>query len=351
MIEKYLQQLFNAIAEIITIKGEYKFAAIEIIDECSKKHMGIKGFIAADSKNGMLSYEMLSNYKVFKDAIEKCIATRKQVFLNNYQSYCLTPLICQGQVAGVITVAFDSRDKIFGKQEKELLLDLSLDIVCGALLLRQQIKQLKSKNFPQIYNKILLKTLYFLSITYEKYDNFRSGHQARVASLSFAIAKKMALKASVIDQILLGAAIHDIGKLYIRSTILNRPGKLITEEYKIIKRHPEFGVQIVKKVKFVSKIPTNIILYHHERFNGFGYPNSMKGKKIPLEARIVAVADVIEAMTAFRSYHPAFSISEALNELNINKGIQFDPEVVDICMNLFVKEKFKFVNAVINIDI
>lgn len=345
MLEKYLMQLFTDIAEIITIKGEHKFTAFEIVNACDSKHAGMEGFYVADSHNGKLFYEMLRNFPTFEDNVRECIKTKKQFIFSDDNSYCITPLICKGEVPGIITVGFGCSAAPFGEQEKKLLLELSRDVVCGALELQKYQDLSNTKDFKHKFNTIVFDTYCAISITYEKYDNFRSGHQARVAALSSAIAKKLKLNQKDTAEILLGAAIHDIGKLYIRSSILNRPGKLITEEYQIIKKHPEFGIELVKNIKFNSKIPKNIILQHHERYDGSGYPYGLKGKEIPIESLIVAVADVVEAMTALRSYHPAYSIEEALNEIKRNKNILFDPEVVDICIELFEKDGFNFPRA------
>lgn len=341
MMEKYLKKLFSNLSEIITIKGEHKFTAIEIINKCNKQGIGIKPFLVADSKNGKLFYEIFRNYKMFQNAVEKCTKTKKQIILND-GSYCITPLICKDEVPGIITVCFEGSRIIFGKKEKQLLIELSKNAVCGALSLQNRTKQLNAKEFKLEYNNILFKTLWSVSESFEKYDNYRAGHQHRVALLARAIAKKMRLNTKYVDEIFWGASIHDIGKLFIPSGILNRPGKLIFGEYEIIKKHPEFGLKIVKDIKFNSKIPRNIIIQHHERIDGSGYPSGIKGDAIPIESRIVTVADVVEAMTSLRSYHKAFSIKYALNELEINKGTLFDPQVVDVCVELFTRGKFKF---------
>ena len=134
--------------------------------------------------------------------------------------------------------------------------------------------------------------------------------------------------------------LHDIGKIYVPAEILSKPGKLSEAEYNIIKTHSQVGYDILKTIEFPWPI-ADIVLQHHERINGSGYPAGLLGKDILLEARILAVADVTEAMATHRPYRPALSIEEALEEILENKGKLYDPKVVEACLKIF-EEGFSF---------
>ncbi len=144
-----------------------------------------------------------------------------------------------------------------------------------------------------------------------------------------------------IDQLRIAAVIHDIGKMYIPSDILSRPGKLSAMEFNLIKIHSQSGYDIIKGMDFPCSVAESV-LQHHERLDGSGYPNGLKGEDILLEAKILAVADVIEAMSSHRPYRPALGIDKALKEISKDRGRLFDPDVVDACLELFNSGKFEF---------
>ncbi len=175
----------------------------------------------------------------------------------------------------------------------------------------------------------------------ETRDPYTAGHQQKVADLAIAIATEMKLEGTQIDQLRMAAVIHDIGKMYVPSEILSKPGRLSEIEFMLVKTHAQFGYDIVKGMDFPGNI-ARAILQHHERLDGSGYPNQLKDKDTLLEAKILAVADVIEAMAAHRPYRPALGIEKALEEISKNKGRLYDPDVVDTCMELFSSGKFEF---------
>jgi len=137
----------------------------------------------------------------------------------------------------------------------------------------------------------------------------------------------------------MAGGLHDIGKIYVPSEILSKPGKITEVEYNIIKTHPQVGYDILKSIDFPWPI-AEIVLQHHERLDGSGYPNGLKGKDILLEAKILAVADVIEAMATHRPYRAALSIEEALNEIKSNRGKLYDSKVVNACLTIFKNKSF-----------
>jgi PAS domain S-box-containing protein len=176
--------------------------------------------------------------------------------------------------------------------------------------------------------------------TIEMRDAYTGGHQRRVTSLSEAIAREMGLSADRIHGLRLAGTVHDLGKINIPAEILSKPGKLTAIEYEFIKTHPRVGYDILKPVEFPWPI-ADIVLQHHERLDGSGYPNGLKGDAILLEARILAVADVVESMLSHRPYRPALGIEAALDEIQHGRGKLYDPAVVDACVMLFRSGKIK----------
>ena len=179
-----------------------------------------------------------------------------------------------------------------------------------------------------------------MALTVETRDPYTAGHQTAVAGLASAIGNHMGLSRDQIEGISTAGLIHDIGKISVPAEILNKPGKLTDLEFNIIKEHPKVGYEILKRIEFPWPI-ADIVFQHHERMNGSGYPLGLSGEEILLEARILAAADVVEAMAAHRPYRPGLGIDKALEELSSNRAILYDPNVVDACLAVFKTEDFK----------
>jgi PAS domain S-box-containing protein/putative nucleotidyltransferase with HDIG domain len=180
-----------------------------------------------------------------------------------------------------------------------------------------------------------------LASAIEMRDPYTAGHQERVTRLACAIAAEMGLADERVEGIQVAAIIHDIGKLYVPAEILSKPTKLNELEYSLIKMHAQVGFTILSKIDFPWPI-AQIVHQHHENINGSGYPRGLTGKDILLEARILCVADVVEAMSSHRPYRPALGIQVALDEISQKRGILYDREVVDACLKLFAEKRFKF---------
>ena len=172
-------------------------------------------------------------------------------------------------------------------------------------------------------------------------DAYTAGHQRRVQQLACEIGRRCGMTQEAIVNLSYGALIHDIGKIYIASDILNKPGKITNLEYQILQTHAEYSYNIVREMDLPQEILT-MVQQHHERLDGSGYPNKCKGEEIILESRILAVADVVEAMTSHRPYRPALGINAALAEIESGKGTKYDENVVDICISLFREQGFAF---------
>ena len=218
-----------------------------------------------------------------------------------------------------------SRDITESKQTENELLRLAAE-------LDQQRNDLEKR---------LLQSVNAISKIGELRDIYTAGHQRRVEALSCAIGREMGLAAEQIHNLSFGALIHDIGKFFIPSEILNKPGKISDLEYQILQTHVEESHNVVKEIDFPEEIHT-MIYQHHERMDGSGYPQGLSGDEIILQSRILAVADVVEAMTSHRPYRPALGIDSALEEILLHRGTKYDAEVVDICVKLFKEDGYAF---------
>jgi len=185
----------------------------------------------------------------------------------------------------------------------------------------------------------LTGTIHAIAMAVEARDPYTAGHQRRVSKLATAIAIEMGLDKQQVEGIRLGAMIHDIGKIYLPAEILSKPSRLTETEYTMIKEHPAVGFGILKDIAFPWPIAL-IAKQHHERMDGSGYPQGLKGEEICLESRIVAVADVVEAMSSHRPYRPGLGMHVALEEISNNKGKIYDADVVDVCLKLCVEKRF-----------
>lgn len=165
-------------------------------------------------------------------------------------------------------------------------------------------------------------------------DPYTSGHSLRVADYSQEIARRMGLPDQVVERIRIAAVLHDIGKIGVKGAILNKTSKLTKEEYEEVKKHPELGEKLISKIEDFSDI-AKIVRHHHEWYSGQGYPDGLRGEEIPLESRIIAIADAFDAMTSDRPYRKAMDRKTALEILRRNEGSQWDPEILKIALDYF----------------
>jgi putative nucleotidyltransferase with HDIG domain len=189
--------------------------------------------------------------------------------------------------------------------------------------------------------KALEGTFKAMSMTLELRDPYMAGHQHRVTSLAVAIAQDMNLPYDKVEGLRLAGIIHDIGKLGTPAEILTKPLRLSTTELQLVRDHPRIGYEIVKDIAFPWPV-AHIILQHHERLDGSGYPEGLAGDAIMTEAKILAVADVVEALCALRPYRPALGLEKGLEEVRKGRGIRYDTRVVDACIKLFRDGRFSF---------
>jgi len=226
---------------------------------------------------------------------------------------------------------------IFSREEKRLVHGVSEVISINIE------RKLSAGELEESYRKInrlfdcVTKTLTHII---EAKDPYTSGHQKKVAILATAIAEEMELDEETVESINTSALIHDIGNIQIPASILAKPGRLTDLEFKIIKAHPTIGYEMLKDIEFPYPV-ADIVLQHHERLDGSGYPKGLTEKDISLEARIIAVADAMEAMTSHRPYRPALGLDKAIEEINKGNGKEYDQKIVDISIKLLMNKTFK----------
>ena len=253
-----------------------------------------------------------------------------------YASCIALPLLDKGRAFGVL-VLFDEKVDVFDEDEIELLEEMAADLSFGILTLRLRLAH---SEHEQRLQRNMLKTVEAIASIVEMRDPYTSGHQRRVAELAEAIAQKMGMSEEEGLAIRLAGVVHDLGKIKIPAEILSKPGRLNEMEYNLIKMHPQAGYEILKEMDFSWPI-AQMVYQHHERMNGSGYPLGIKGDDILPGARILAVADVMEAMSSHRPYRPGLGIEAALDELRNGRGNHFDTKVVDACTALFKEDGYE----------
>ncbi|MFQ5811783.1 MAG: HD domain-containing phosphohydrolase [Anaerolineae bacterium] len=204
----------------------------------------------------------------------------------------------------------------------------------------KQVEEELQQSFERL-RRTFDETVNALASAIKTRNPYTAGHQRQVTQLACAIAQEMSLPEEQIEGIRVAGLIHDIGKISVPLEILSNPDELNEFEYGIIKAHPQIGYDILKAVEFPWPV-AEIVLQHHERLDGSGYPQGLSGEEIMLEARILAVAEVVEAMASRQPYRAARGIENALEEISQNRGVLYDPGVVGACLKLFKQKEFKF---------
>lgn len=261
-----------------------------------------------------------------------------------FESLVVLPLVYGDDVLGILSI-HAAAPNAFDDQEIALLQELADDLTYGIQALRAHIARREAaQELERSYAKLrktLEETVNALASATEKRDPYTAGHQRSVTQLACAIAQEMDLTENEIEGIRIAGLLHDIGKISVPAEILSKPGSLSESEFAIIKLHSEIGYDILKTIDFPWPV-ARIAYEHHERLNGSGYPRGVTGNEILLESKIVAVADVVEAMSSHRPYRPARTIRRTIEEIKNNRGVLYDKKAVDACARLFARRKFKF---------
>jgi len=281
---------------------------------------------------------------IIKDPASACPECPLIQICSDRESVMTVRLGREGKIYGVMSVSIPAHF-VTDKEEQALFMEAAGDIALGlySIEIREKMNK-QTHDLRQSYQRTkraMDATIETISKIVEAKDPYTTGHQQRVSQLAVAIAKELNFSKDKVEGIRIASLIHDIGKIGLPTEILSKPIKLSDVEFNLIKEHPQIGYNILKSIDFSYPV-AQITLQHHEKLNGSGYPQGLKGDKILLEARILGVADVVEAMSSHRPYRPALGIEKALEEILQNKGILYDPKVVDVCLKLFKEKGFKF---------
>lgn len=356
------QELLAAICEVIVHTGGYRFAWVGYAEH--DEHKTVRPMAFAGEEAGFLDALRFSwaddesGRNPIGEAIRMgvrqgirnieespaVLLPREEALRRGFISCTALPLRDGDRVMGVLAI-YASEADAFDEGEVKLLMELADDLTYGIVALRNQAEREyameENRQNAARMQKALLETVEAIGSALEKRDPYTAGHQRQVAKLAHAIAQEMHLPQEAVEGIYMGSLIHDVGKIYVPAEILSRPGKLSEAEFNLIKVHPQVGYDIIKGIEFPWPV-AKMILQHHERLNGSGYPQGLKGDEISQEARILAVADVVEAMASHRPYRPGLGLDKALEEISQNRGVLYDPQAVEICLRLFGEKGFSF---------
>ena len=282
---------------------------------------------------------------IFVSAIQQAMEDVSRGYSLGAVDYIFTPYepdILRSKVGALVILVKST--KILSDHVKKIeKLNRTLAHSEGMLKDLNQTLEEKVKERTQSLAKSLDGIIQVLATIIEKRDPYTAGHQRRVANLARAIAQEMGFFEKQLEGIYVTGIIHDMGKIAIPSEILSKPIRLNEIEFNLIKTHPQIGYDIIKDIEFPWPI-AEVMLQHHERMDGSGYPQGLLDKDILMEARILGVADVVEAMASHRPYRPALGIDKALEEISLNRGILYDADVADACLKVFTEKSFKFEN-------
>ncbi len=340
--------LLNEYCRIAVETGGYRMAWVGFADSGPERrvnaiaHCGYDdGYLALSNitwaetllGNGPLGKAIRSEKVQFVENIAtdpSFIPWREQALKRGYHSTIVLPFKLSNETMACLCL-YGSRIDAWSLPERQLLQEIAGDIGFGIEALRTAVAKLE---YQEKLRESLEKTIQVIADTGDERDAYTGGHQRRVANICSRIATELGLPADRIHGLHLAATIHDLGKIGIPAEILSKPRRLTALEFGLIKEHAIIGFNILKDVSFPWPI-AEIILQHHERIDGTGYPFGMMGEDLLLESKILAVADVVEAMASHRPYRAALGIEAALDEISSHRGVTLDEQVVDACLRIF----------------
>ncbi len=315
---RYVEGLFPPLHEVPSYAlTKEKF----LLERLRAESIGIGDTIiglAAQSGRGFLIADALADSRI-KQTIPEILEIKTML---------VVPLKLEREVFGIISLINKEEEELFSRDDYNLLDTLA----------NQMVVTINNARVYERMQRDYFNTIRALSQALEAKDEYTRGHTDRVTQYSLKVGESLELSKDEMKQLEYAAVLHDIGKLGIEEQILGKPGKLTRREFDVIKEHPVTGEKIVESLEFLG-IAKASIRYHHERYDGKGYPDGLKGEDIPLGARIIAVTDTYDAMTSDRPYRKAFPMEEAIKELKKVKGAQLDPEVVNAFLAILEEER------------
>ena len=249
------------------------------------------------------------------------------VFLHDIRASLYAPLMYERRPIGIICIDNFTSSHVFTENDLRFL----------TIIANQAAISIENSRLHRHVQRLFLSSIRALANAIEARDKYTRGHSERVTAYAVRISEKMKMAGEEVEKIRYAALLHDIGKIKVREDILNKPGKLTEEEFKIMSLHPVYGARIMEPVdEFQEMLP--FMYHHHERYDAAGYPDHLEGEDIPLASRILAVADTFDAMTSDRPYRKALALDHSINEIKKNSGTQFDPRVVSSFMEILDEE-------------
>jgi len=314
-----------------------------------RERMEIEGFSVGEAQNGLQALSMLrdGDYSVMLTDIRMPVMDGVTLLREASRLFPDTARIVMTANAELETAVAALKNGAYDYILKPFSFDILFVTIRNAIRKQALERELhdyqvnletKVKEQTDLINSLYVRSIQSLIKALEAKDLYTRGHSQRVTVYSMAIATEMGLSPAPIEDLRRASILHDLGKIGVTETILNKPGKLTREEFGEVEKHPEVGTQILSPIPYFQKI-LPAILHHHERFDGCGYPGKIAGTEIPLESRIMAVADTYDAMTSTRAYRPALPEEVATAEILRCSGTQFDPEIVSVF--LLAKDKIK----------
>ncbi len=346
--EKDRNVLLNDTCKILTETRNFEMAAIYLFDEYRK----LANYAAAGTDTNVLTMVKHLQNATIIDCVNRTLDKPGVTIIEVPSSGCgECPMLptCNGKT--LVTIRIEHGEKVYGllriritkahpmlREEQALLAEAMGDI--GFALHDMELEETRQQSYEKI-RTTLNGIVNAIAAAIEIRDPYTAGHQLRVAQLGSAIAREMNLPEERVSEIYTTGLIHDIGKIGVPSEILAKPGRLNETEYSIVKCHSQSGYDVLKNIEFPYPI-ARWVLEHHERLNGSGYPNGLTGDKISQEAKILAVADVVEAMLSHRPYRPALGMEKALTEITSQRNVLYDTDAVNACLKLFIEKGFNF---------
>jgi PAS domain S-box-containing protein/putative nucleotidyltransferase with HDIG domain len=347
-------ELFQQICDSLLKVKDFKLVTIGVADNSTKEVKPVAasgkddGFVSlckmtadeSEVRNGPAGLAIRSGDPVVVRDIDTdpvFAPWRGEALKRGYLSTIALPLRVNGDTIGSLSVYAGQRDS-FSEGEVEFLTEAAGDIGIGVRSLRLE-KELAESLVSM--RRLLNKTVEAIAFMTEMRDPYTAGHQRRVAQLACAITRELGYSEEQVEGMRVIGFLHDVGKIVVPAEILSKPGKINEAERAIIKTHSQVGYDILKRLEFPWPV-ARAVLQHHERLDGSGYPSGIREKELTLEAGILAVSDVVESMASHRPYREALGIRRALEEISLNRGTSFMPQVVDACLRLFVEKHFEF---------
>ena len=346
--------LFDRLCKVVVNDVTYHLAWIGVTDP--SRLLGVRMVAFADHSAAYVdALEVLSGTETYRGPIAIAFETRELQLVQDlaampepsewqrlalshgYRSVIALPLYLDDADYGVLAI-YSEWTNVFTPDAIAVLSELSGDLSYGIKTLRTAGERSALQARFQGSLEAAVKAIATAS---ELRDPYTAGHQHRVGELACAIATEMGVDPELIAGIQVAATIHDVGKLIVPAEILSSPGRLKEAEFALIKDHPQAGYDIVAGIEFPWPVP-EMVLQHHERLDGSGYPHGLRGREIAMGARIIAVADTVEAITSHRPYRPALGLEVALKAVRDGRDRLFDPDAVDACCRLFEENRFSF---------